>query len=159
MTVSRKTILAIAGIAAFAGAASLNTAPAVANDSAAEAIEARHTLFEQMGDSMKALAGVARGQVEPNKAAMLRHARRIQTNSRRIQTAFALDTRRSGIENDALPAIWTARSDFNSKAQALTTASGRLVSAVDSGEMSQFGAAVGAVGQTCKDCHDTYRAD
>ena len=157
MVHTHRALLAVVSIAAFGTAASFNTAPAVASDSAAEAVEARQTLFKEMGSSMRALGGVARGTVEPDKAVMLRHAQRVTANSRQIAAAFNTDTRRSGLETEARPAIWTSRSDFNAKARALTTASVRLNSAIDSGDMGAFRSALGGVGQSCKDCHDTYR--
>lgn len=159
MTVSRKMMVALAGIATFAGAAAVQSTAATAADTAAEAIAERQALLKSMGGSMRPMAAIARGQAEADKAVMTRHANNVAAKARGLAASFAMDTRSSGIASDALPAIWTSKADFNRKAAALVTASGRLQTAANSGDVASFSAALGAVGQTCKDCHDSYRAN
>ncbi len=158
MMFSYKSMFAAAGIAAFAGIAAMQSTSVIAADNAAKAIEERQALLKSMGDSMRPMAAIARGRADADKAVMVRHANNVAAKARDLSAAFALDTRSSGIENDALPAIWTSKADFNRKAAALVTASNALRVAANSGDTSSFGRALGAVGQTCKDCHDSYRA-
>ena len=61
-------------------------------------------------------------------------------------------------DTDALESIWTDQSGFEKAAQQLVDASGELVTVAQSGDMKAIGRAVGAVGGTCKNCHDNYRA-
>jgi len=159
MAFSRKLTLALTGVAALASFAALQSTSATAADTAAQAISERQALLKSMGDSMRPLAAIARGQAEADKAVMTRHANNIAAKARGLSAAFEMDTRSSGIASDALPAIWTSKADFNRKAAALVTASRQMQTAANSGDLASFRAALGAVGQSCKDCHDTYRAD
>jgi cytochrome c556 len=62
-------------------------------------------------------------------------------------------------DSRALPAIWEDEAGF---AEALSTYETRvdaLQTAVNSGDQSQIGAAFKAVGGSCKNCHDNYRAE
>lgn len=158
MTISRKMMVALAGVATFAGAAMVQSTAATAADTAAEAIAERQALLKSMGDSMRPLSGIARGRVDADKAVMTRHANNVAAKARGLAASFNKDTRSSGIASDALPAIWTSKADFNRKSAALVTASGRLQAAANAGDVASFRTALGAVGQTCKECHDSYRA-
>lgn len=159
MAVSRKFYIALAGLSALAGGAMVQSTSATAADTAAQAIEERQALLKSMGDSMRPLGAIARGQADADKAVMTRHANNVAAKARGLSAAFTMDTRNSGIASDARPAVWTSRADFNRKAAALVTASGQLQAAANSGDLGSFRSALGAVGQSCKDCHDTYRAD
>jgi cytochrome c556 len=62
-------------------------------------------------------------------------------------------------ESRALPEIWEDEAGF---AEALATYETRIVdlqAAVNSGDQSQIGPAFKAVGGSCKNCHDNYRAE
>ena len=58
-------------------------------------------------------------------------------------------------DTDALESIWTDRSGFEKAAQQLVDASGELITVSQSEDMKAIGRAVGG---TCKNCHDNYRA-
>ena len=58
---------------------------------------------------------------------------------------------------DALPAIWSQPDDFAVAIDNFKTAATGLKTAVDTGE--GVGPAFQALGQSCKGCHDDYRAE
>jgi cytochrome c556 len=58
---------------------------------------------------------------------------------------------------DALPEIWSNPEDFAAKVAAFETAASGLQAAVSSGE--PVGPAFQKLGQSCKGCHDDYRAE
>ena len=62
-------------------------------------------------------------------------------------------------ETKAKAAIWTNGADFGAKAQAFEAESAKLVQAVASGDKAAVQKQFGAVGGTCKGCHDTYRSE
>lgn len=62
-------------------------------------------------------------------------------------------------ETKAKAAIWSNGADFGVKAQAFETESARLVQAVASGDKAAVQKQFGAVGGTCKGCHDAYRSE
>lgn len=54
---------------------------------------------------------------------------------------------------EALPAIWTSWPDFQANATAFSAAA----NALDPGSLAGLRAGLGAIGGTCKSCHETYR--
>jgi cytochrome c556 len=62
-------------------------------------------------------------------------------------------------ETKAKAAVWSNGADFGVKAQAFEAESAKLVQAVGSGDKAAVQKQFGAVGGTCKACHDTYRSE
>lgn len=58
----------------------------------------------------------------------------------------------------AKPAIWENRDDFAQKLTDMQAAVETLNVAVKTGDRAAIGEQVGAVGQTCKACHDEYKS-
>ena len=56
------------------------------------------------------------------------------------------------------PAIWSDWAGFERAAAGLVSAANALAAVADSGDMTKIGAAAGAVGKACGDCHKPYRA-
>ena len=56
------------------------------------------------------------------------------------------------------PQIWSDWEGFEKAAAGLVSAANALAAVADSGDMSKIGAAAGAVGKACGDCHKPYRA-
>jgi cytochrome c556 len=57
----------------------------------------------------------------------------------------------------ALPAIWTSTADFQARVQAIQTAANALVEAARGGNAEAIATAQMAFGQTCMQCHMTFR--
>lgn len=62
-------------------------------------------------------------------------------------------------ETKAKAAVWSNGADFGVKAQAFEAESAKLVQAVASGDKAAVQKQFGAVGGTCKACHDAYRSE
>ncbi len=62
-------------------------------------------------------------------------------------------------ETKAKAAVWSNGADFGVKAQAFEAETAKLVQAVASGDKAAVQKQFGAVGGTCKACHDTYRSE
>jgi cytochrome c556 len=58
----------------------------------------------------------------------------------------------------AKPSIWAEKDKFAAKVAKSQEDVGKLVVAGRTGNLDQIKAATGAVGQSCKGCHDEYRA-
>ncbi len=56
------------------------------------------------------------------------------------------------------PEIWLDWEGFEQAAAGLVSAANALAAVADSGDMMKIGAAAGAVGKACGDCHKRYRA-
>jgi cytochrome c556 len=64
-------------------------------------------------------------------------------------------------ETKAMPEVWTNRADFEKKLKDFQDHVASLVhiNATEKGATDAFKAAVNAVAQDCKGCHDHYRAE
>ncbi len=58
----------------------------------------------------------------------------------------------------AQPEIWENPDDFAQKHDEMTSAVKELASVVEGGDRAAIAQQVGAVGQTCKACHDEYKS-
>ena len=157
MLFNGKTLLVSAALAAVA-ATGIQASAVNAGPSAADAVKARQQVLKGLEANMKPLAAIARGRADADKATMVKHAKNIAAYSRKIDPAFAMDTSKSGVDSDAKPGIWSSKADFNKKAAALVSSSNGLVAAANSGDLGKFRTSLMAVGQSCKDCHQSYRA-
>jgi cytochrome c556 len=72
---------------------------------------------------------------------------------------FSLDTSKFNINTDAKDSIWTNHKDFSDKVDNLVTAANNLKMAGENNETGSFKKAIGAVGGSCKSCHDDYKKD
>jgi cytochrome c556 len=62
-----------------------------------------------------------------------------------------------GANTNAKAEVWTERAKFDAAAQKMQDNVAKLNVAAQSGNIDQIKAAVGAVGQSCKACHDVYQ--
>ena len=70
---------------------------------------------------------------------------------------FGADTKDG--DTDALPKIWEDPAAFKERLTAFQTAADDLDAVVKSGDMTKFGASLGALGKACKSCHDTFKKE
>ena len=125
---------------------------------AEKAIQYRQAVFKVIAGNFGPLAQSAQGKLELTPAAARRYAERLASITSFVGEAFP-DISREG-ETKARPEIWTSRAEFDKLLGDLTTATRSLatVSASGSTKPEDFKAAVGAVGNACKACHDQVRA-
>jgi len=132
------------GTAAFATAQE----PAVNADA-----QARHEAMEQVGDAMKALGAIARGQAPFDATVVKKNA---TTIAEQLATAEKHFPPGSGTgKTRAKAEIWTSREDFDRLMKEAQTAATALAGVA---EEAAYRPALGALGTSCKSCHDMYRA-
>jgi cytochrome c556 len=146
-------MLMIAACAALVAGGALAAAA-----SPAETIAARQASFKKMGGAMKALKDELGGGAD--KAKMLAAARTLASTARAQWVLFTPGTGpSSGVKTDALPAIWTQKSDFDAASAKLVAEADKLVGLAGSGNTAAVLAQFKAVGGTCAACHRQFRAD
>jgi cytochrome c556 len=125
---------------------------------AEKAIQYRQAVFKVIAGNFGPLAQNAQGKLELPPGAARKYAERLAAIAEFAADAFP-DISREG-ETKAKPEIWTSRAEFDKLLADLTTATRSLatVTANGSAKPEDFKAAVGAVGNACKACHDKYRA-
>lgn len=122
---------------------------------ATEAIEQRKKQMEGVRDGILALSAIAKKE-QPFDAEVVRsNAEKIAGHLERAAKLFPEGSDTGDVETAAKPEIWTDRENFDgimaSSHQAATEL--QLIT-----EPSAFPAALGKLGNTCKSCHDLYKA-
>ena len=144
--------------AAVAALAATIALPAAAQFQRPEdAVKYRKSAFFVMGQHFGRLNAVAQGRVPYEPVSTTVNAEIVQLMSTLPWAGFVDGTDKG--DTRALPKIWAERAQFDAGAVKLREETTKLVAAAKSNNLDQLKAAVGAVGQTCKACHDNYRKD
>lgn len=152
-------ILAAAG-AAFLLSAGVAYAGAAANLAAATAAaDQRGDLLEDLGHEMDVLAPMVRNPDAFNAGTAKATADKMAALAGRIPAAFQTDTRGFRVKTSAKDNIWQTMPDFLAKSRALNEAIANLQKATASGQRPAVVPAIAQVGQACRNCHTSYKAD
>ncbi|MBI5255230.1 MAG: cytochrome c [Burkholderiales bacterium] len=148
--------LLVATAAALAALASL---PAAAQFQKPEdAIKYRQSSLTVMANHFGRVAAMAQGKVPFDAKVAADNAHVVATLSRLPFTAFGEGTDK-GAPNRAKPEIWKEQAKFKDAAEKMAGEVAKLEAAAKAGNLDAIKAAVGAVGGSCKACHDDFRAE
>ena len=148
----------LAKLAAIAGLAAALASPASAQFAKPEdAIKYRQSAFSLQGTHFGRLAGMANGRIPFDAKIAADNAAVLELVSKLPWAAFAPGTDVG--KTAALPEIWKETAKFNAGAEKMQGEVTKLAAAAKGGAITldQLKAAVGATGQTCKACHDSYK--
>lgn len=147
------------GILAIGLAATTLSTVAVA-DEIEDAIKARQGYYQVVKHNTGPLFAMAKGDIEYNAEQASTYAANLQMlaslNNSSMWPAGSSKEDRAG-KTRALPVIWTTFPAISEKGQAFKDATEKLASSAGGG-LDSLRADVGALGASCKGCHDTYRA-
>lgn len=145
-------------ILAVALAATGLTAPAFAQFQKPEdAIKYRKATFTVMATHFSRLGAMANGRVPFDAKVAADSAALVDTMARLPWEAFGPGTDKG--DTRALPAIWTEQAKYKAASERLMTETAKLSAAAKTGNLDAVKASFGAVGQSCKACHDAFRKD
>ena len=148
--------LLLSAVAALGALASL---PAAAQFQKPEdAIKYRQSAMVLQGNHLGRVFAVANGRV-PFDAKATNDNIEIVALINRLQFAGFIEGSDKGGNTRAKPEIWTEKDKWNAAVAKSQDDVNKLVVAGKSGNLDQIKTAVGAVGQSCKGCHDAYRKD
>lgn len=119
---------------------------------AADAFQERHMAMETVGDAMKPLAAIAKKEAPFDAAVVKANATTIADNLRKAQALFPAGS--GGGESRAKPEIWTDAAGFEKTMKDAQAAAVALQFVADE---AAYRPALGALGSSCKSCHDKYR--
>jgi cytochrome c556 len=119
---------------------------------AADAFQDRHMAMEAVGDAMKPLGAMAKKAAPFDAAVVKASATTIADNLKKAQGLFPAGS--GGGESRAKPEVWTDAAGFEKGMKDGYAAAVALQSVSDE---AAFGPALGALGGSCKSCHDKYR--
>jgi cytochrome c556 len=122
---------------------------------AEDSLKVRKEGFEASKKSFGAIKKILEDGADLSGAAT--PAQSLNTFAKQIPTLFPAGSDKG--ETKAKAAIWSNQADFGVKAQAFEAESAKLIQAVASGDKAVVQKQFGAVGGTCKGCHETYRSE
>ena len=133
----------------------LASPPLAAHDENPEgAAKYRHHTMQAIGGHMQAIVDILRRDV-PHTDHLPIHTGALAALADITPTLFPPGS--GGLDTEALPAIWENPEDFAQRVDAFREAAANLNDVAGKG--GALGPAVKQVGQTCKGCHDGYRAE
>jgi len=165
MNALKKHRLIFATVALLVGGSSVTaqTTPAAgaapAGPTPAErAIEYRQAVYKVVAGNFGPLSQAAQGKAEFKAESASKQAARLAQIATFVGDAYP-DISKEG-KTRALPAIWSNRKDFDQIVADLTTHTKTLAEVAENSSSAgdEFKAAVAAVGNDCKTCHDKFRS-
>jgi cytochrome c556 len=120
-----------------------------------DAVKYRKSALSLMGTHFGRIGAVVKGERPYDKAAVEADAALVETFAKLPWAAFPAGS--DTADSKAKPEIWKEQEKFRAGAEKLEAETAKLSTAARSGDLAAIKAAFGAVGQTCKACHDNYR--
>lgn len=123
-----------------------------------DAIKYRQSALTVMANHFGRIGAMAQGRVPFDAKAAADNAAIVSAMATLPWAAFGAGTDK-GMPNRAKPEIWSDGAKFKAASDKMVAEVAKLDAAAKSGNLDQLKAAAGAVGASCKACHDDYRAE
>lgn len=121
-----------------------------------KAIRARQSAYFLMGQQMARINATVKGDLPFDKPALESSAEALDAVSRIATDYFPVGSDQG--DTKAKPNVWKEAPRFQQLAQASQADTAKLKAAVRAGDLNAIKAAFGATGQSCKACHDSFKA-
>lgn len=123
-----------------------------------DAVKYRQAIYQLFGSQSGLMGGMVRGD-RPFDAAEINQRASYMANLLPLLGETYFPATRSVAGTRLNERAWTNTEDFQSKAEIFSKALGELVSASAQPDFDQAKArqTIGALGQSCRNCHDSYR--
>jgi cytochrome c556 len=119
-------------------------------------VEYRMSVMSAVGGHMKAMAGKMKAGLEVTDQTAV-HANAIAAMMETYAEAFPADSKGVG-KSEATDAVWEKMDAFKAGTMKAAEAAKALAMAAESGAApAEIGEKLGALGGTCKGCHDTFK--
>ncbi|MEE4235961.1 MAG: cytochrome c [Anderseniella sp.] len=141
-------------VSARAAVLGLAAASVLATAATAGPIEDRQQAMKNVGKAMGQLAAIAKKEAAFDAAVVKAAGESIAENAKVFKVNFPEDSKDGPPETWAKAEIWANMDDFNMKADKSVEAAMAMAAVTDE---ANFGAAMGALGGSCKACHEDYR--
>jgi cytochrome c556 len=122
--------------------------------SSTDVIKDRQQAMENTGGAIQKLADIAKGDAPFDVAVVKENAATIKDEMQRAKTMFPEGSDSGDVETWAKAEIWSDHAAFVKEFEAAEAAAEAMMSVT---EVSAFRPALGAIGNSCKSCHQTYR--
>ena len=118
-----------------------------------DAIKYRQSAFTVMANSFSKIGAVVKGEAPYNKDEVAKNAAVVAMMSTLPWQGFGPGTEGGKAQSD----IWSDNAKFKAASEKMQLAAIDLNKAAQSGDLDSIKKAFGAVGTTCKGCHDDFR--
>ena len=143
---------------ALAAAMAALAAPASAQFAKPEdAVKYRQSSLSVMGNHFSRIGAMANGRVPFDAKVATDNAELVATLSKLPWAAFGPGTDKVG-NTKAKPEIWTEQAKFKEASDKMMGEATKLAAAAKTGNLDALKTAFGATADSCKACHDAYRA-
>jgi cytochrome c556 len=151
--------IALAAAIIAANAQSASPGAAAGPSPSKQAVENRRAIYTLIGNYFRYIGGVAKGAVGYDEAEVTKRATRIAFLSSLADENFPDGSNVGEPDSKAKADIWADRADFDKKLKEFQVHAKALaeVSEKEKASTDAFKAAVAALGQDCKGCHDTFK--
>lgn len=122
-----------------------------------DAIEYRQSAFFVMGQHFGRIGAMVNGKAPFDAGAAQENADVVAVMAKLPFSAFAPGTEK-GHDTKAKPEIWSEQAKFKEQAEKMQAETVKLAAAAKTGDLDKIKTAFGNTAQTCKACHDNYRA-
>ena len=128
----------------------------LAADKPESIVKYRQATMKSMGAHMSAMSLVVKHHIS-SRADLAAHAEAIHGVSRSLAGLFPAGTGPDKVKTDAKPAIWQQLPEFKQAAEQLEHDSAKLAELAKKGDAKAFDEQFKVVGETCNDCHNSFR--
>lgn len=129
----------------------------LSHDEALAVMKARHDHMESFGDSAKKISTTLKTS-SPDLQTIRQAADQIAGLAPKLLDWFPKGTGPDVGKTRAKTEIWQKQEDFALKAHDFQQAADDFDDAAKSGDLNRINSSFGALGKSCKACHDLYRA-
>lgn len=145
-------------LALAAAAATTLALPAAAQFAKAEdAIKYRQSSLFVIGQHFSRIGAMVNGKAPYDAKAAQADAEVIASLAALPWTAFGTGTDK-GAPTKAKPEVWSEHAKFDEHAKKFEAEAPKLLAAAKAGNLDQLKAAFGPTANSCKSCHDSFRA-
>ncbi len=150
--------LAVALAVVMAGVLGENGMVLAQSGNAADVVKTRQQAFKRLGAALKLIHNEVRG-ASPDAAKISAAASEVKSAASHLAEWFPAGTGpQAGVKTHAKAEIWTDERGFAAaRAEFIRQAEKSARQLTDPGERGSWKDAAAALGQTCRDCHDSYR--
>jgi cytochrome c556 len=141
---------------AMIGALALGVSGVAMADQYEDAIKYRKAAFTLVKGNFGPMAAMVKGEVPFDAKVFAEHAANVAAAAGMADDGF-IDGSDMG-DTKAKAAVWEDRAEFDQLMQEFQKRAQALAAAAKGGNMDEIKPKFGAVGKTCKSCHDDYKS-
>jgi cytochrome c556 len=122
-----------------------------------DAIKYRQSAMFIMSQNFGRVAAMVQGKAPFDAKLAAVSAANAEFMSKLPWAAFAEGTEKGSVPTRAKPEIWADKAKFNEYAEKMQSEMAKFNAAAKTGSLDNIKAAMGAVGGSCKTCHDAFQ--